>query len=133
MKILTVVLVAVLTLTGCAGVNGEPLLDTIKAEALEQAEAQVPQVDLLNEQRAAYYNGAFDTCMYHNMMVFVQEKQRKATPAEVDAAMQGCDQFAWTVIEALGVKLYGDEPAPQVAPQRAPAKPEYKCLECQNA
>jgi len=127
MKSLTIVLVSILLLTGCVGVNGDSLIDELKKEASTHA----PQVDLLNEQRAAYYNGAFDTCMYHNLGAFARNEDRTPTDDEIGVLMAGCDEFAWDVISTFGVLIYGDEPAGEVAPQRE-SVPEYKCTDCQN-
>ena len=134
MRHLIVILVALVLLAGCVGVNGEPLIDELKAEAAKQAPA-APEYDLLTEQRAAYYNGAYDTCMYHNLGVFVQAEGRPANNEELDAFAEVCDEFAWTVIDAIGVDRYNDEVPGEVAPQRdsVPSMPAYKCLDCQNA
>ena len=130
MKFLAIVLVAGLLLTGCVGVNGDSLVAELKAEAAKQA----PAIDVLDEQREAYYNGSFDTCMYHNLRVLVQQTGRPATDEEMNQLMLACDEFAWEVIESIGVNRYGDEPSEGVAPQTelAPPTEEYECVGCQN-
>jgi hypothetical protein len=133
MKFLTMVLVTALLLTGCLGVNGEPLVDELKAEAAKQALAS-GSIDVLGAQREAYYNGAFDTCMYHNLGVMAQQTGRAATDAEMDQFMLDCDEFAWDVIRAVGANRYGDELSGEVAPrtESAPFTEGYECVDCQN-